>query len=136
MALTMYIVYLRFNGEIIYGQYGAEYQGPQMKFIQVYRGISFVELETKIFNTLQLDNQSHRITVTYRCPQEMISHHINYMTLLITDDDGVNLMFDMLDATPELKGIELYISVEDYVGKGSESLTKDYGDGLEVELCW
>uniref|UniRef100_A0A2N9IWN4 Zinc finger PMZ-type domain-containing protein n=1 Tax=Fagus sylvatica TaxID=28930 RepID=A0A2N9IWN4_FAGSY len=73
MAPTMYIVYLRFNGEIIYGQNGAEYQGSQMKFIRVHRGISFVELETKIFNALQLDNQSHRITVTYRCPQEVLS---------------------------------------------------------------
>ena len=106
MVPTMYIVYLRFNGEIIYGQNGAEYQGPQMKFIRVHHGISFVELEMKIFNALQLDNQSHCITVTYRCPQEVISPHINYMTLLITDDDGVNLMFDMLDATPELKGID------------------------------
>ena len=80
MAPTMYIVYLRFNGEIIYGQNGAEYQGSQMKFIRVHRGISFVKLETKIFNALQLDNQSHLITVTYRCPQEVISPHINYMT--------------------------------------------------------
>ena len=117
MVPTMYIVYLRFNGEIIYGQNGAEYQGPQMKFIRVHLGISFVELETKIFNALQFDIQSQRITVTYRCPQEVISPHINYMTLLITDDDAVNLMFDMLDATPELKGIELYICVEDCVGE-------------------
>uniref|UniRef100_A0A2N9F9I0 CCHC-type domain-containing protein n=1 Tax=Fagus sylvatica TaxID=28930 RepID=A0A2N9F9I0_FAGSY len=36
MAPTMYIVYLRFNEEIIYGQNGAEYQGPQMKFIWVH----------------------------------------------------------------------------------------------------
>ena len=39
MAPTMYIVYLRFNGEIIYGQHGAEYQGSQMKFIQVIVGL-------------------------------------------------------------------------------------------------
>jgi hypothetical protein len=135
MAPTMYIVYLRFNGEIIYGQHGAEYQRPQMKFIWVHRGISFVELETKIFNALQLDNQSHRIIVTYRCPQEVISPHIIYMALLITDDDGVNLMFDMLDATPELKGIELYISVEDCVGESAKPLIEDYGDGLEAEDC-
>jgi hypothetical protein len=65
----------------------------------------------------------------------VISPHIIYITLLTTDDDGVNLIFDMLDATPELKGIELYISVEDYVGKGAEPLTEDYGDGLEAEDC-
>ena len=87
----------------------------------------------KIFNILQLDNRSQRITVTYRCPQEVISPHINYVTLFITDDNGVNLMFDMLDATPELKDIVLYISVEDYVGEGAEPLTEDYGDGLEAE---
>jgi hypothetical protein len=57
------------------------------------------------------------------------------MTLLITDEDGVNLMFDMLDATHELKGIELYISVEDCVGEGVEPFTQDYGDGLEAEDC-
>jgi hypothetical protein len=58
MAPTMYIVYLRFNEEIIYGQNGAEYQGPQMKFIWVHCRITFLELEMKIFNALQLDNQS------------------------------------------------------------------------------
>jgi hypothetical protein len=79
MVPTMYIVCLRFDREIIYGQNGAEYQGLYMKFIRVHRGISFVELEKKIFNALQLDNQSHRITVTYRCPQEVISPHIIYM---------------------------------------------------------
>ena len=57
------------------------------------------------------------------------------MTLLITDDDGVNLMFDMLDATPELIGIELNISVEDCVGEGAKPLTQDYGDGLEAKDC-
>jgi hypothetical protein len=56
MAPTMYIIYLHFNEEIIYDQNGAEYQGLQMKFIRVYHGISFVELEMKIFNVLQLDN--------------------------------------------------------------------------------
>ena len=80
-----------------------------MKFIRVHREISFVELEMMIFNALQLDNQSHHITVTYCCPQEVISLHIIYMTLLITDDDGINLMFDMLDATLKLKDIELYV---------------------------
>uniref|UniRef100_A0A2N9GCN4 MULE transposase domain-containing protein n=1 Tax=Fagus sylvatica TaxID=28930 RepID=A0A2N9GCN4_FAGSY len=135
MAPTMYIVYLRFNGEIIYGQNGAEYQGSQMKFIRVHRGISFVELENEDIQCTTIENQSHRITVTYHCPQEVISPHINYMTLLITDDDGVNLMFDMLDATPELKGIELYISVEDCVGEGVDPLTQDDGDGLVAEDC-
>ena len=57
------------------------------------------------------------------------------MTLLIIDNDGVNFMFDMLDAMPELKGIELYISVEDCVDEGAEPLTQDYGDGLEAEDC-
>jgi hypothetical protein len=52
MAPIMYIVYLRFNREIIYGQNGTEYQRSQMKFIRVHRGISFVKLETKIFNAL------------------------------------------------------------------------------------
>uniref|UniRef100_A0A2N9HUL4 Zinc finger PMZ-type domain-containing protein n=1 Tax=Fagus sylvatica TaxID=28930 RepID=A0A2N9HUL4_FAGSY len=109
MAPTMYIVYLRFNGEIIYGQHGAEYQGPQMKFIRVHHGISFVELEMKIFNALQLE--------------QSISSYNSYIPL------------SSRDATPELKSIELYISVEDCVGEGVEPLTKDYGDGLETEDC-
>jgi hypothetical protein len=36
---------------------------------------------------------------------------------------------------PELKGIELYINVEDCVGEGAEPLTQDYSDGLEAEDC-
>uniref|UniRef100_A0A2N9EX04 CCHC-type domain-containing protein n=1 Tax=Fagus sylvatica TaxID=28930 RepID=A0A2N9EX04_FAGSY len=122
MAPTMYIVYLRFNGEIIYGQNGAEYQGPQMKFIRVHRGISFVELETKIFNALQLDNQSHRITVTYRYPQEGIELYISVEDCVgegaepLTEDYG-----DGLEA-------------EDYVGEDLQQMTMDDTAPLDMSM--
>uniref|UniRef100_A0A2N9F1B3 SWIM-type domain-containing protein n=1 Tax=Fagus sylvatica TaxID=28930 RepID=A0A2N9F1B3_FAGSY len=105
-------IYIRYNGEIIYDSiHGVQYEGMQMKNIRVKRGISFKKLRRKIFNALELDNHSNAITITFRSPQAILSHNIFYMPMLINGDNDVNFMFDVLDAMPQLIGVELYITI-------------------------
>jgi hypothetical protein len=105
-------VYIRYNGEIIFGgDHGVQYEGMHMKIIRVKQGISFKKLRRKIFSALELDHHSNVITITFRCPQEILSQRVVYMPMLINDDNAVNHMFDVLNETPQLKGVELYIII-------------------------
>uniref|UniRef100_A0A2N9HZV4 MULE transposase domain-containing protein n=1 Tax=Fagus sylvatica TaxID=28930 RepID=A0A2N9HZV4_FAGSY len=105
-------VYIRYNGEIIFGgDYGVQYEGMHMKIIRVKQGISFKKLRRKIFSALELDHHSNVITITFRCPQEILSQRVIYMPMLINDDNAVNHMFDVLNETPQLKGVELYVII-------------------------
>uniref|UniRef100_A0A2N9GUX0 SWIM-type domain-containing protein n=1 Tax=Fagus sylvatica TaxID=28930 RepID=A0A2N9GUX0_FAGSY len=82
-----------------------------MKIIRVKQGISFKKLRRKIFSALELDHHSNVITITFRCPQEILSQRVIYMPMLINDDNAVNHMFDVLNETPQLKGVELYVII-------------------------
>ena len=105
-------VYIHYNGEIIFcGDYGVQYEGMHMKIIQVKQGISFKKLQRKIFNALELDHHSNVITITFCCPQEILSQCVVYMPILINDDNTVNHMFDVLNEMPQLKDVELYIII-------------------------
>ena len=97
MAPIQYNIYINFNGEIVHGQNGVEYQDRNMKIIRVKHGIKFSEWERTIISALQLGKKSHGISITYRCPQEIHRDRIIYMPLLITDNNGVNLKFDVID---------------------------------------
>uniref|UniRef100_A0A2N9H0X3 Transposase MuDR plant domain-containing protein n=1 Tax=Fagus sylvatica TaxID=28930 RepID=A0A2N9H0X3_FAGSY len=137
-------VYIRYNGEIIFGgDHGVQYEGMHMKIIRVKQGISFKKLRRKIFSALELDHHSNVITITFRCPQEILSQRVVYMPMLINDDNAVNHMFDVLNETPQLKGVELYIIITPQLigvglyngedvqhanldGYGGEELQEDY----------
>ena len=106
--VTVYICYK----EIIFGSdHGVQYEGMYMKIIQVKQGISFKKSRKKIFNALELDHHSNVITITFRCPQEILSQRVVYMPILINDDNTVNHMFDVLNETLQLKSVELYITI-------------------------
>ena len=82
-----------------------------MKIIRVKQGITFKKLRRKIFSALELDHHSNVITITFHCPQEILSQRVVYMPMLINDDNTVNHIFDVLNETPQLKGVELYITI-------------------------
>ena len=75
-------VYIHYNGEIIFcGDYGVQYEGMHMKIIRVKQGISFKKLRRKIFSALELDHHSNVITITFCCPQEILSQRVVYMPI-------------------------------------------------------
>uniref|UniRef100_A0A2N9IC04 Transposase MuDR plant domain-containing protein n=1 Tax=Fagus sylvatica TaxID=28930 RepID=A0A2N9IC04_FAGSY len=51
------------------------------------------------------------LLLLFRSPQAILSHNIFYMPMLINGDNDVNFMFDVLDAMPQLIGVELYITI-------------------------
>ena len=137
-------IYIHYNGEIIYdGNHELHYEGIEMKIIQVKWGISFKKLRRKISNALELDNPSNVITITFCCPQLILSHKILYMPMLINVDNDVNFIFDVLNKTPQLISVELYITITPQLigvelcnsedvqhanleGYGGEDLQEDY----------
>ena len=68
-------------------------------------------MRKKIFSALELDHHSNVITITFRCPQEILCQHVVYMPMLINDDNAINHMFDVLNEMPQLKGVQLYITI-------------------------
>ena len=60
----------------------------------------------------------HNIQITYRMPQEVLKHQINYKYLAIETDKHVKIMFDKLEGLPIGNGIELYIQLEQHAEVG------------------
>ena len=54
----------------------------------------------------------HNIQITYRMPNEILKHWINYKYMAIETDKYVKIMFDKLERIPEVTNIELYIQLE------------------------
>ena len=61
---------------------------------------------------MELDHHLYVMTITYRHPHIILYYIAQFIPILITSDDDVNLMFDVHNAWPQLVVIELYIVVE------------------------
>jgi hypothetical protein len=59
-----------------------------------------------------LANQAENIKITYRYLQVMIFPHVNYIPMPINDDEDVEIMLSLLQSTPMLNSIELYVEME------------------------
>ena len=64
----------------------------------------------------------HNIQITYRMPQEVLKHQINYKYLVIETEKHVKIMFDKLEGLPIGNGIELYIQLEQHAEVGIEEI--------------
>ena len=54
----------------------------------------------------------HNIQITYRMPNEILKHRINYKYMVIETDKHVKIMFDKLERIAKVTNIELYIQLE------------------------
>ena len=59
-----------------------------------------------------MDHHLHVMTITYQHPHIILYNVAQFISVLITSDDYVNLIFDVHNAWPQLSVIELYIVVE------------------------
>ena len=96
MTSSRSVLYVHFNGRMTYGENGVGYEGNDVKFIQVNNDITFFELKRRLITKLQLVNQAEDIKITYQYPQVMISPHVNYIPMLINDDENVEIMLSLL----------------------------------------
>ena len=103
-----------YNGEITYGNEGLQYQGQDAKstIIRLKNKINFKKLRKKICSALELDHHYHFITITFRCPSQILENIVKFMPILIRGDDNVNLMFEMMEVRTQFTFYELYITME------------------------
>jgi predicted ribosome-associated RNA-binding protein Tma20 len=72
MTSSHSVLYVHFNGRMIYGENGVVYEGNDVKFIQVNNDITFFELKRRLITALQLANQARR--------------HKNHLSVSLSDD--------------------------------------------------
>ena len=107
------------------------YHGSPLKNANVNKGLSFERLGIKTYYS-QIDHglktldelkkivmeelcenpTVHNIQITYRMPNEILKHRINYKYTRIEMDKHVKIMFNKLERIPEVTNIELYIQLE------------------------
>ena len=50
--------------------------------------------------------------ITYRMPNEILKHRINYKYMAVETDKHVKIMFDKMERIAQVSAIELYIKLE------------------------
>ena len=85
---------------------------------------------------LDLDCRFHDIKIIYRAPLAVFSDRIIFTPIEIKGDKHVKIMFDRINSMPQLKAIELYISVEPRTEVGGEYVQQtilEGGGGEELQ---
>ena len=104
---------------------GLPFEGPGIKsyFTQINRRFKTLdELKMMVMEELCENPVVHNIQITYRMPNEILKHRINYKYMTIETDKHVKIMFDKLERIPEVTNIELYIQLESCVEVGIEEI--------------
>ena len=94
---------------------GLPFEGPGIKtyFTQIDRSFKTLDELKKIVMEELCENPAiHNIQITYRMPNEILKHQINYKYMVIETDKHVKIMFDKLERIAEVTNIELYIQLE------------------------
>ena len=104
---------------------GLPFEGPGIKsyFTQIDRRFKTLdELKMMVMEELYENPAVHNIQITYRMPNEILKHQINYKYMAIETDKHVKIMFDKLERIPEVTNIELYIQFKPRVEVGIEEI--------------
>lgn len=112
MAERRINLYVYSQGQIKEGPNGTYYDGGPPRLVKINKRICFTELESRLLVALKVDRKEYALTITYRCPTEFLPPNIKYIRLPVVDDDSVDMIFDMLESTNELKGAELFVELE------------------------
>ena len=94
---------------------GLPFEGSGIKtyYTQIdHRSKTLNELKKIVMEELYENLTVHNIQITYRMPNEILKHRINYKYMVIEIDKHVKIMFDKLERIPEVTNIELYIQLE------------------------
>ena len=135
-------LYLHYGGEprsdVIHR---VTYEGPgkrlEIILLKKWQEINLKKLKKKIMKELDLDCRFHDIKIILRAPLAVFNDHIVFTPIEIKEDKHVKIMFDRINPTPQLKAIELYISVEPHIEVGGEYVQQtilEGGGGEELQL--
>ena len=89
--------------------------GPlqQTYYTQIDRRLKTLDkLKMIVMEELCENPAVYNIQITYRMPNEILKHRINYKYMAIETDKHVKIMFDKLERIPEVTNIKLYIQLE------------------------
>ena len=104
---------------------GLPFEGLGIKtyYTQIDRRLKTLdELKMMVMEELCENPAMHNIHITYRMPNEILKHRINYKYMAIETDKHVKIMFDKLERIPEVINIELYIQLEPHGEVGIEEI--------------
>lgn len=100
------------NGSIINGTYGIEYDRGPEKAIRIKHGMTYEELENKLYRVFHINRTRNKILVIYRYPQVMQPTPVKYEPVPISDDEDMEIIFSTISAYSCLSSAELYINVQ------------------------
>ena len=80
--------------------------------LSLSRGVTFEDLRDGVTSTLHINKEDLKLTIWYRFFFQCHSHPVTYQQVLVKDDNGVNVIFDMLDCQYGFVCAELYVGVE------------------------
>ncbi|XP_028127280.1 uncharacterized protein LOC114323800 [Camellia sinensis] len=95
-----YNLAIYYNGGIINDACGIAYEGPDPKWIRVNRNMLFIDLCNRLIDATGIDHNGGNVLIIYRFPFRSYPYAVYYTSLAITDDDGVEGIFDLIDSTP------------------------------------
>ena len=90
---------------------GLPFEGPGIKsyFTQIDRRFKTLDkLKMMVMEELCENPTVQNIQITYRMPNEILKHRINYKYMAIETDKHVKIMFDKLERIPKVTNIELH----------------------------
>ena len=99
-----------FNGTIIKGPQGVDYEGSIARAVTISPTMSFNELVERICRKLKIDRNRYTIKIIYRYPQVFQQSNLVFVALEIADDEDLGLLFGTVMSLQEVvRGVELYV---------------------------
>ena len=107
--------YVYYDGEQYFHElHGLSYRGKlvKQKFIELKWGTHLRKMHRKIIEALGLDRESHKISILYHAPQQLVDTQVVYNSNPLGCDADVDMMWTVIKRTPQFIAFDLYVTVE------------------------
>uniref|UniRef100_A0A7N2MYN2 Uncharacterized protein n=1 Tax=Quercus lobata TaxID=97700 RepID=A0A7N2MYN2_QUELO len=78
----------------------------------VKHGIHMRKHKQKIMSTLELDKDSHDISIVFRALQQLVGTQVFYNSIPLKCDDDVDIMWGVIKRAGQFIGSDLYVTVD------------------------
>ena len=113
--MSPHYFYIYYNGEAyINDLHELSYRGPNQKQtpIAVKHGRHMRKLKRKIMSMLELDKDSHDISIIFRAPQQLMGTQVFYNSIPLKCDDDMDMMWGVIKWAGQFIGSDLYVIVD------------------------
>ena len=112
MAEKLFIFLIHSSGIIKHGENEVYYEGSPPSMLPLSRDVTFEDLCDGVASMLYINREHSKLIIWYRFHFQCHPHLVIYQQVLIEDDNGVNVIFDMLGCQYGFVDVELYMGVE------------------------